>query len=212
MGGIANQCETSVGPGGQWLVVVERPAERLVDLFQDGTDAGIPSFEFCAQRVGIAGCGPGFLHFFIGRHEAHIVDHLTVPDRKDQNVFGWARPHQPSVHRPVRQPVAMDKAAVTDGSVEYRARGRIDERAYFGMKPICGDDDIGFNLVPVGERYFGPVFVLLEADTKMPSIHDAFGQSRSKKLDHIGAMHAIRSIPTMCILHLDRCDRCSVMP
>ena len=45
-----------------------------------------------AQHRRIARRGPRFLHFLVGRHEADVVDHRSVADRKDQEVLATDRP------------------------------------------------------------------------------------------------------------------------
>src|SRR5947207_15508793 len=75
---------------------------------QQSLDARIPAGELAAQGVGISWRRPGFLHFFVRRHEADIVDDRSRSYRKGEEVPPRAEPHLPAIHRPMRDAFVRD--------------------------------------------------------------------------------------------------------
>ena len=154
--GIAEQAEPPVGPGRQRLAVVERPAERRLHVPQQLPDTRVPAGEFAAQTVRIAGRRPRLLHLLVGRHEAHIVDHLSGAHRKGEEMLSRAEPHLPALDRPMRNAFMRHEAPVGDGAVEHRPRRRKRIRPQLGMDAVGRDHDVGLRRSAVGEGRRAP--------------------------------------------------------
>ena len=130
---------------------------KHVDLLQHRADARVPAFELArAAPSGSPGRGPRLLHLLVGRHEADVVDHRAVAHREDQEVLGRAGPHLPAVHRPVRQALARNQAAIGNGAVKDGLRRRKDVGPQLGVDAVGGNHDIGLGGGAVGEFRRGP--------------------------------------------------------
>ena len=121
-----------------------------------------------------------------------------------------ACPHLPSIHRPVRQPLARHQAAIRHSAVKHRRRGWKHIRPQFGVDAVGGNDDRGFRAGAVGECDARTVAVLSETHGAVSGMNNACGQVGSEEFDQVGAMHAKAGIAGR-VSHLHRRDRRAIM-
>ena len=80
-----------------------------------------------------------------------------------------------------------------------------------GVDTVGADHHVGLGDGAVGELHAGDLRGLLEADRAVTGADDAGGQTRSEKLDVVGAVHAKTGIPPRGVGHLNWGDRSAVV-